>query len=169
MALNITRRDIEEASSYARDAMRFAKSNSSTGESVVGSVVQSLEVGIGAMGVGVLTGRFGPLHIGGNPIPLDLAAALALHLLGFMGLAGKHETHLHNFADGAMAGYLTKFGVGLGAKMRADAGKPALNLTDISGDNDGRRGPPPQMTRGNSHAKRPMSISELAAMAQGVR
>lgn len=166
MALSITRRDIEEAHSYARDALRNVRGMSQAGENVVGSVVQTLEVAAGATAVGVLTGRFGPLHFAGNPIPLDLCTGVGMHLLAFMGIAGQHSPHLHNFADGILAGYLTKFGVGFGTEMRAKAGKPALNLTDISGDEVGRA--PAQMYAGRGPVT-PLSESELAAMAQAVR
>ena len=160
--LNITRRDIEEAHSYARDAMRQVQSMRGTGENVVGNVVKTMEVAAGAMGVGVLTGRFGPLRMNGNPVPLDLAAGVAMHLLGFMGLAGKHADHLHNFGDGVLAGYLTKFGVGYGTKMRADAKKAPLSLVDIAGEDDDAA-----LIGGRTVA--PLSVSELTAMAQAVR
>lgn len=164
MALQITRRDIEEAHSYARDAMRQVQGMRGTGENVVGNVVKTLEVAAGATAVGVATGRFGPLHLAGNPLPLDLAAAVGMHILGFMGIAGAHASHLHNFADGVLAGYMTKFGVGFGTEMRAKAGKPALNLVDIAGEEKGRPG---QLY--GKRASQPLTESELAAMAQAVR
>lgn len=160
MALQITRRDIEEAQTYARDAMRQVQGMRATGENVVGNIVKTLEVAAGATSVGVLTGRFGPLHLAGNPVPLDLAASVAMHILGFMGIAGQHAPHLHNFADGVMAGYLTKFGVGFGTEMRSKAGKPALNLVDIAGEE------PSQLA---GRAVQPLSVAELTAMAQAVR
>ena len=180
--LNITRRDIEEAHQYARDAMTRGSArdyNKKTGESrTVGGVIrQTMGVGIGAFGVGVLTGRLGPLHIGGNPVPVDLVAGLGIHLGTFLASAFfniEAPKDFNNVADGVLAGYFTKFGVGVGTQLRAKANLPALNLTSIAGTFDsnssvgaigGRR---PAELQGAPY-KGPMTESELAAMAQAVR
>jgi len=179
--LNITRRDIEEAQNYARDAMRGSARDYQGGgdkRTVTGTIRQTLGVGAGAVGVGVLTGRFGPLHIGGNPIPLDLAAGVGLHLATFLleAFAGVSlPKDINNVADGAIGGYLTKFGVGYGTKLRSAAGKPPLNLTDIGGvERSNGQATPAQLRQGNLRSetarnKGPLSESELAAMAQAVR
>lgn len=181
MPLNITRRDIEEAQNYARDAMRATSRDYSGGGSqrtVGGTVRQTLGVGVGAVGVGILTGRFGPLNFGGNPIPLDLAAGVGLHLTTFLleAFAGiSLPKDVNNVADGAIGGYLTKFGVGYGTSLRKAAGKPPLNLTDIAGEErSAGRATPAQLQQGNLRAERarnkgPLTEAELVAMAQAVR
>jgi len=173
--LNITRRDIEEAHNYARDEMRSSRDPDNGKSFADKPVVTTVLVASGAAAVGVLTGRFGPLHFGGNPVPLDLAAAVAVHLAGFVGKSfgfGSVSPYLHHIADGALAGYVTKFGVGVGTEMRKKAGEKPLNLADISGE-DGRRSPA-QLHEGNRmhetrRNKGPMTEAELAAMAQAVR
>ena len=173
MSLHITRRDIEEAHRYARDAIGRVRSYSNTGEHVVGQVTQTVEVGLGAVGVGILSGYFGPLNIAGSPVPLDLAAGVAGHQLAFMGLAGRHAEHLHNFSDGVMAGYLAKFGVGYGKSLAQKAGKTPAPV--FSGQSRDFRGQSPikqllgNAISGTFTGAEPLSEAELAAMAQATR
>jgi hypothetical protein len=120
MALTITRRDIEHAHALGKRALAQTDAMKEKGESIVGHVSQSLEIGVGALGFGVLAGRYGAVNLG--PVPLDLASGLGMHLLGFAGVAGKYADHLHNFADGAMASYWVKLGAGLGTAWRMKGG-----------------------------------------------
>ncbi len=171
--LTITRRDIEDAYSAASAAHRHVQGIKGKGESTVGQLVQTIEVNAGALAVGVACGRYGALHLKGSTIPLDLAGGVAGHLAGFFGLAGRYSEHLHNFSDGVLAAYTTKFGIGLGTKMRADKGLPPA-MTVSGSDEPARMGYDP--TRGN-HAPRhvqhvgnePLTEAELAAMAHSFR
>jgi len=171
MSLNITRRDIEEAHQFARDALNRAKGYKNSGEAVVGQLTQTLEVAAGAVAVGALSGRFGPLTIANSPVPLDLALGVAGHAMGFVGIAGRHAEHLHNFSDGVIAGYLTKLGVGFGAQMRTKAGLPVLA---ISGEDSYERPDIvgyqlPSNYQPQVGAAQPLTEAELMRMAQAIR
>lgn len=168
--LNISRRDIDEAYASMRDAHSYIQRFQGGGETVVGQLTQSLAVGAGAFGVGVLSGRYGALHINGSSIPLDLAAGLTGHALGFFGIAGKYSEHLHNFSDGVLSAWLTKLGVGVGAKMAMDAGKPAPPVTAgaprlATGFQPSTR----QNHRDSIAGRAPLTEAELAGMAHSIR
>jgi hypothetical protein len=120
MALTITRRDIEHAHALGKRALAQTDKMKEQGESIVGHISQSVEIGVGALGFGVLAGRYGAVNLG--PVPLDLASGLAMHLLGFAGVAGKYADHLHNFGDGALASYWVKLGAGFGTAWRMKGG-----------------------------------------------
>lgn len=171
--LTITRRDIEDAYSAASAARDHIKGISNKGESTVGQLVQTIEVNAGALAVGVACGRYGALHLQGSSIPLDLAGGVLGHLAGFFGLAGRHSEHLHNFSDGVLAAYTTKFGIGLGTKMRADKGLPPAMTVSGSGE-PARMGYAPQHAQmPHSQAQHvgnePLTEAELAAMAHSFR
>jgi len=157
MALHISRRDIEQAHSMVRRARDVAKKADMEG--MVGQAVQSLEIGSAALGLGYLSGRYGAIGIG--PVPADLAAALTLHLGGYLGVAGKYSEHLHNFGDGAWSSYLVKMGAGLGTNARLKSGQSPFTA---SGENARRYGGMPTMNAGG-----PLTQAELAAMAQAAR
>lgn len=179
MALHITRRDIEEAHRYARDSVgRLQSSRQSAG--VGGKVVRSAEVLAGAAGVGILSGYFGPLMLGNTPVPLDLAAGVAGHLLAFTGLAGSFSDHLHNVSDGIMAGYAMKFGVGYGKSLAQKSGRPISPVfsgvggqqRQSRGIGDAVKGALGGLGLGGAQVftgAEPLSEAELAAMAQAVR
>ena len=160
MPLTITRRDLDSLAHRARDAQSRVARMRAKGESVTGQLSQTLEIAAGAAANGFISGRYGQINIG--PVPADLAAAVALHLGGFAGVAGKYDEHLHNFADGLLAGYITKFMVGLGTSARAKAGLPAVST---SGENARMHGGMPAMNAGYA----PLSEAELAAMAHQIR
>lgn len=179
--LTLTRRDIEDAYRTVSETNRRMRDYQGKAEGGVGVIVRSLGVMAGAGTVGVLSGRFGALRFADkgvlSNVPLDAAAGLALHAAGIFGIAGRHSEHLHNFADGVLAAYVTKFAVGYGANMRAKAGLPPVPVTA----GIGRVGPTtpggtPQLpAQASSHAQhavsrqKPLTEAELAAMAQAAR
>ncbi len=181
--LQITRRDIEDAYSAASAAHRHVQGIKGKGESVVGQLVQTVEVNAGALAVGVACGRYGALHLQGSTIPLDLAGGVALHGAAFFGLAGRYCEHVHNFADGVLAAYTTKFGIGLGTQMRADKGlPPAMTVSGLGeggfrmGASHERRLPHAAHAPRTGHQARaphvgnePLTEAELASMAQSFR
>lgn len=75
-----------------------------------------VEMSTSAFGFGLVDGRWGGVEFLGMPLPL--LAAGVLHGIGFLGIA---SSHMHCFANGAAANYLTVLGQGIGAKMAADA------------------------------------------------
>jgi len=179
--LTLTRRDIEDAYRTVSETNRRMRDYEGKAEGGVGVVVRSLGVMAGAGAVGVLSGRFGALRFSDKGIlsnvPLDAAAGLALHAAGIFGVAGRHSEHLHNFADGVLAAYVTKFAVGYGATMRQKAGLAPIPVT--AGTAAGRVGPtdarqlPAQAqnvhTTSAMSRPKPLSEAELAAMAQAAR
>lgn len=170
--LQLTRRDLADSWNAARNAHSFIQGYQKDGERVVGQITQTLEVSAGAVGVGILSGRFGALHLAGSPIPLDLAGGLLLHGAGFLGFAGKYGEHLHNFADGVLAGWLTKWGVGLGASMREGAGLPRVPVTAGQLPSAPTHAPMTGASSRTNHTTgcgAPLTEAELAAMSHGVR
>lgn len=92
------------------------------GQEQLGHVLQSAEIGATAFGFAFIRGKMGDAD--GNldvvGMPASLAAAIAGHGLGFMGVFGKHSEHAHNLADGALAEYAVVQGMRLGASKSAD-------------------------------------------------
>lgn len=161
--LTITRRDLDEAYGSLRDAHSYIQQYKQGGERTIGQVVQSVEVAAGALAVGVASGAVGPLQVQGVPVPLDLLGGLAGHTAAFFGLAGKYSEHLHNFSDGVIAGYLTKWGIGLGTEMRRKAGKPPVSVVagEFAYDTSQKTGYP------QFGAAAPLTEAELASLAHG--
>lgn len=89
------------------------------GESVVDELVCAAEIGAASFAFGAAQGRYGAIEVLG--VPADLGAAVALHLAGFAGLAGKQSHHLHAFGDGALASFFFTLGrgTGLGWKQKS--------------------------------------------------
>lgn len=158
--LRISRRDIMHGYSIARRKHRRDAGAKSSSHYMT-QATQSLEVGLTALGMGVLAGKYPNVSLG--PVPVDLATALAAHLVGYVGgkyLKGQSH-HLHNIGDGAFASYLVKVGAGLGAGM----GLKNATAPTASGENALRYHGMPGMNSGAA----PLTEAELAAMAQAVR
>lgn len=127
MTMSITRRDLDRAISMTNRQRVMAERSQAKKEGYMGALMQTAEVGAGALGSALLTGRYGPMAIG--PVPLDLLSGLALHALGFTDILGDYSQDLHNIGDGMIAAYLVKLGVGLGTAWRARAGEAPLTVT----------------------------------------
>lgn len=86
------------------------------------TALRSVEVGGAAFGLGFLHGRKGnmPEKFG---VPLDLGAAIGLHLLAFSGYTKGAAQHLHALGDGALAYYFGSLGGQYGQKKRKAAGE----------------------------------------------
>ena len=87
------------------------------GEQVVEHAISAAEVSAASFALGAIQGKMGPVKVAG--VPIDLAAGVGLHALGFLGLAGKHSSHLHSFGDGALASFFFTMGRGVGMDMKA--------------------------------------------------
>jgi len=96
---------------------RLARMRDKSNEQVE-SLVGATEMATAAFAMGVIDGRWGGVDVVG--VPLGLLVAGTGHLFGFLGIA---PTHMHNFANGSLAAYLTTLGNGVGAKMAMDAAK----------------------------------------------
>jgi hypothetical protein len=160
MALQITRRDIDRAMKTAESAARKLEKGSHKTETIMSHATQTLEIAAAALASGVVKGRFGAVSLG--PVPADLLASVALHVLGFAGFAGKYDDDIHNFADGIFAGYLTQLGAGFGTQWRLKGGMSPFAGTELSGGWHEAAG-----AMGAANA--PLTEAELNAMAQAVR
>lgn len=175
--LTLTRRDIEDAYRTVSETNRRMRDYQGKAEGGVGVVVRSLGVMAGAGAVGVLSGRFGALRFADkgvlSNVPLDAAAGLAIHAAGIFGVAGRHSEHLHNFADGVLAAYVTKFAVGYGATLRQKAGLAPIPVTAGTtgrvGPTDARQLPAAAQNLHTTSQPKPLSEAELASMAQSAR
>lgn len=156
--LNITRRDVEDAIRFAGSTQRSLSPYREHGEYLAGTVACQAESGLAAFGYGLLEGRYGPIKVG--PVHLDLLAGLGLHAAGFLGVAGKHAGHVHNFAQGLCDGYLHRLGIGMGTTMAMNSG---VQPHRISG------GTNPRGRFGAVHPSQrpaPLTQSEIAALVQ---
>ena len=113
--LQVSQAEVQEIVKTAASAQSAARRLKDKAEEQIGYVVQTMEVGLSAFGFGVLNGRYGGAEIFG--MPADLATAVGLHVVGFLGLGGRFGEHIHNFADGAFASFVTTLGRGVGIGM----------------------------------------------------
>ncbi len=108
------------------------------GHELAETVVQTAEVGMGALVMGGIQGRFGDVSVG--PIPVSLGSGLVLHAAAFAGVgrAGGGK-HLHSLGDGCLAAYLTTLGTGIGADLRKKALSSGMagDYSDPSGNAGG--------------------------------
>ena len=125
----LTRRDIEDLYPTMRETHDFIESKKNPERDPEKSmasnkILTGLEVGVGAIGVGMLAGRLGTTQIGNSGIPLGLVLGALGHGINAFGLAGKYGDHVANVSNGAIAGWIALWGAGQGAQMRARAGQP---------------------------------------------
>jgi hypothetical protein len=119
---SISKAQLQDIRSKAERMITRAKHITEKSEEAVGQVIQTVEIGGAAFASGLIKGRFGNVEVVG--VPADLGAGSALHLLAFFG-GGKYKSHLHNFADGIIASYLTQLGAGIGSRMATEATRAA--------------------------------------------
>lgn len=88
------------------------------GQEALGHVLQTVEVGGTSFAFGFMRGKMGDqngdLDVVG--VPASLGTGAAMHVLGFLGIFGKHSEHAHNIGDGAIAEYGAVAGMRLGAE-----------------------------------------------------
>lgn len=120
MAMQISRAQVEKLKNRYQSMQSRMRNLREKADEAVGSLVQTVEIGSIAFGMGLVNGRFRDPQ--GNPgieflgIPLDLGLALGAH--GFAYIAGgQYREHMHNLGDGLLAAYLTSLGMGVGTKM----------------------------------------------------
>lgn len=95
----------------------------------VAVVIKTSETAGAALLGGVLIGKGAqdPTSFMNNVfgIPTTLAAAVALHASGLVGIGGDNAGHLHAIGDGLLASFLTQFGMQIGGNY-----KPGVSLVD---------------------------------------
>jgi hypothetical protein len=89
---------------------------------VTAKVIQTAEIGLGALAGGVIQGKAGPEGATFVHVPIDLGAGLVLNALSVFEVAGAHSAHLGNVGDGLIASYVTTMGFNFG-KSWHDTGK----------------------------------------------
>lgn len=100
------------------------------GAEMTETLIDAAEVGMAALVMGGIHGRFG--EIAPAKIPLSLGTGILLHVAGWAGVAGKQSSHLHGLANGCLASYLTTLGVSVGADLRRKA--LGASASGMSGD-----------------------------------
>jgi len=120
MPIQVSRAHLSRLHHSARLAMARGDRIRKRAEGAIEQGVCALEVGAASFGFGVVQGRTGGVKVVG--VPLDLGAAVILHLAGFTGIAGKMADHAHSLGNGALASYLTSLGRGIGIEMRKKLG-----------------------------------------------
>ncbi len=114
--LQMSKTDIMKLKDRAERLKTQVKNASAKAEEVIKTGVRSVEITAGAFGCGLVQGKYATaekaVEIFG--IPFELATGIGMHVGGFMGLGGGMASHLHNFADGALAAYAANMGKGAG-------------------------------------------------------
>jgi len=129
----VTKGQLDKLKQSAMKMATRAKGLQERAEEAMGHVVQTVEIGVAAFAAGMIEGRFGGVEVVG--VPVDLGLGVVGHVLGFVGLAGKHSAHVHNFSDGFIASYLMRLGAGIGSRME---GAPQRRTgLDLPGDTEG--------------------------------
>lgn len=123
MPIQITRAKADDLLQRLERMRASAKGMRERADQAVNQVVQTMEVGGTAFGIGLVNGRWGGVEVLG--MPLELLGAGLLHA-GALAVPRVTGDHLHNMADGALAAYLTTLGAGIGREMLAQA--PAGSL-----------------------------------------
>ena len=71
---------------------------------------------VGGLASGVYSGRFPTTTFIG--LPLDLLAGLVVGGVGVVGLAGRESEYVSDFGGGLVAGFLARFGAGVGTRWK---------------------------------------------------
>jgi hypothetical protein len=120
MAHALSLSQVNELQDKALSMSNRLKRMSTEKKETMQALVSGVEFSAAAFSVGVIDGRFGGVELVG--VPLSLLLAGGGHLLGVLGVA---SPHMHAFANGSLASYLTTLGNGIGARMAMQANKSA--------------------------------------------
>lgn len=119
MALQMSRSEVMRLAKKAESLQNRVKKATEKADQVIEKVVRTAEVGASAFSFGLVQGRYGLIELAG--VPIDLAAGIGGHILGFMGVGGQMNSHVHSLADGALAAYAVTMGRGAGEKWKQSA------------------------------------------------
>lgn len=160
----ITRRDVEELSSSLRESREYLKSHAKGGQAkvprgVFTQLMGSGETAAGAFVAGVVYGTFGDV-LDKSPIPLDFAAWAVGQTVAYLEVFGDWSPHIARVADGPLAFFAGRTGVGIGTKLRAQQNPPRAPVA-IAGEAPSEMLPMPRPL--------PLTEAELRARAQRVR
>lgn len=124
---------VEQAQKKVERAQTTLEKFKDKAEGAMATGLKVAEVGLTSSAFGYVNGRWGEngeLAVMGMPV--DLATAVAMHGVAFLGGFGKYSEHAHNIGTGALAacGYRTAAAAGARAAAEAkahSAGNPALS------------------------------------------
>lgn len=149
--MNITAAEAQAYRRKVESTIARAKSALQKADKAVDTAVRATVTGGAAFACGVAQGRYGPVEIMG--VPADLAAAVGLHALGFLGIGGRSAEYMHDAGNGALSCYLATLGRGVGGdwKSRALGGGAGA----------------PRLPAGAAASGATITDAELARMARG--
>lgn len=112
MAMRVGKASLKKLESRLASARSRMKNLKKKSEKVTENIVHTAEISTAAFAMGFTQGRFGGIEFFG--VPMELALGSGLNLAAWMGLGGKHSSHLNNIGNGCLAAYMTTLGRGVG-------------------------------------------------------
>jgi hypothetical protein len=117
-AITKYKRLVDSMTSRAKGVIEKRKEQMETG-------LHTLETGAAAFLFGLTQGKWGGIEVGGFSV--DLIAGIVLHVAAFSGKLGKKNTsHIHAFADGALASYFNTLGRTVGYAYQTDSDRQRI-------------------------------------------
>ena len=138
----MSRRDVQSLYGSLRDQDEFLESRRGRDpqgpirqRTVTEKVVETVEIAGTAAVIGVIAGRAGTPNFGSTPIPVGLTVGLAAHVANMFDVVpASWVPHVHNIANGAIAGWAAVWGAGQGAAMALRAGQPPQQRALAAGE-----------------------------------
>ena len=124
MPLKISASEVKQALTDVNRWRQRAQGVAKAGEKTTERIVRTVEVSAAGFALGLVKGKWGA-RISVWGVPVDLIAGVGLHALGYLGVAGKAQDHLHAFGDGALAVWFSGLGAGVGARIGSDPERAA--------------------------------------------
>lgn len=124
MASHFTAQTLAQARDYVASARknldRFKAHASKKTSQLFGVIETPGTAGLLGYANGRWGGEAGAIHVG--PVPVDLAVGVALHMTSFVGgIDEKHEEHIENLGNGALAAVAYRSAAKLGQKHAHEA------------------------------------------------
>ena len=142
-ALTLGQRDIVRFKNQAEGMVRKAQAQMAKRDEIMARGITAVEISASAFVFSVINGKFAAPggSVGLKGVPLSLIAGIGAHLLGFSNALGaKNASHVHAFADGALASFMGDIGRSVGARMQTAADRERIARSGVSGDGDATGG-----------------------------
>ena len=140
--LMVSRGQLAEIMSRARNAMRRGEALKERSEHVINTSVDALVTSGAAFGLGLARGRMGGRAVLFG-VPVELGVGVMAHLAGFTGIVGKASGHAHSIGNGALAAYAYGMGHDAGKSWRSKSGGGApsrfVKIDGMAGNGGGGR------------------------------
>ena len=132
MPLKISASEVKQALTDVNRWRTRAQGVAKAGEKTTERIVRTVEVSAAGFALGLVKGKWGAgISVWG--VPVDLIAGVGLHALGYLGVAGKAQDHLHAFGDGALAVWFSGLGAGVGARIGGPARRAEFDAAHRGG------------------------------------